>query len=573
MKKISSILLLSLSVLLPLSCDNDNNGNSDITAQLGVSIGQTEEVIEVIKRQSKTFDIAVVSNPGPAEALIVTIGANAELVDAYNEANGTSYEMLPASAYEIPSDPFLIPRYNKKSTLSSFSLKGVGCEPNQIYLLPLVVDKVEGDAAYEKPEEKILYILFRMLPPEQEGDGSVDDPYIIDKAEGLAKMGNMLLADETVYIKLAADFNLDGVNWESIDGAGKKIALDGDGHKISNLSAALFSTLEGSVENLVIDSPSVTDVTATAGILANTVADGSSVKNITVTNASLNNETGIAGGLIGTLKGGSVEKVSVAGTIVGSSQVGGIIGRVESGSLTDCEFAGDINSASYYSGNLVGLAVTGDFIRCHTSGAQDNKKSNYARAGGLIGQLEGGSVTKCYSSASLTGLGHFMGGLIGCINGDVNVYTSYATGSVSAPTSGNKAGIGGLIGRIEKGTVEVDDCYSTGAIKADRWSGGFIGNMNDGTTVTVKNGYTTSDISGITRVKGIFTGNTYTSTVTVTGFVAWKVTDDPFYGTGTTVLSTAGNYHGADGTVSFQATALGWSTDVWDLSGTEPKLK
>lgn len=566
-------MLLSLSVLLPLSCDKDNGGKSDITAQLGVSIGQTEEVIEVVKRQSKTFDIAVVSNPGPAEALIVTIGANAELVDAYNAENGTSYEMLPASAYEIPSDPFLIPRYNKKSTLSSFSLKGVGCEPNQIYLLPLVVEKVEGEAAYEKPEDKILYILFKMLPPEQEGDGSVDDPYIIDKAEGLAKMGNMLLADETVHIKLAADFDLTGVSWESIDGAGKKIALDGAGHKISNLSGALFSTLEGSVENLVIESPSVTDVTATAGILANTVADGSSVKNITVTNASLNNETGIAGGLIGTLKGGSVEKVSVAGTIIGSSQVGGVIGRVESGSLTDCEFAGDVTSASYYSGGLVGLAVSGDFTGCHTSGTQTNNKDNYARAGGLIGQMEGGSVTKCYSSMNCTGIGHFIGGLIGCINGDVNVYRSYSTGATVTRTSNNKAGAGGLIGRIEKGTVEVDDCYCTGPVTACRWSGGFIGNCNDGTIVTVKNGYTTSDISGITGVKGEFTGNTYTSTLTVSGFVAWKLADYPFYGTGTTVLSTAGNYYGADGTVSFQATALGWSTDVWDLSGTEPKLK
>jgi hypothetical protein len=33
------------------------------------------------------------------------------------------------------------------------------------------------------------------------------------------------------------------------------------------------------------------------------------------------------------------------------------------------------------------------------------------------------------------------------------------------------------------------------------------------------------------------------------------------------------NYVGAEGTLSAKATELGWSAEVWDLSGDFPKLK
>ena len=37
--------------------------------------------------------------------------------------------------------------------------------------------------------------------------------------------------------------------------------------------------------------------------------------------------------------------------------------------------------------------------------------------------------------------------------------------------------------------------------------------------------------------------------------------------------SVKDNYAGNEGTISTQATTLGWSAEVWDLSGDAPKLK
>ena len=60
--------------------------------------------------------------------------------------------------------------------------------------------------------------------------------------------------------------------------------------------------------------------------------------------------------------------------------------------------------------------------------------------------------------------------------------------------------------------------------------------------------------------------------VSCSGFIAWNVSNWAFCYPADAV-PTAGNYYGTEGTVSSQAVTLGWSTDIWDLSGDEPKLK
>lgn len=575
MKRTVGAILTAISIFAVLSCNKDGD-KTPATAVLGVSVKDAAGVIEIPKRQSKTFEVKLTSDPGPEEGLIVTLGANADLVEKYNAAHGTSYQMLPAEAYSLPSTPFLLPRYNKVSSLETITLKGQGCVPGETYLLPLVADKVEGGAAYEMPDDKAAYILFKMLLPEQEGEGTEDDPYILNKLSAFMKIGDMLREGETVYFKLATDIDLTDTEYSPASCEGnKKAFLDGDGHKVSNLTASIFSTLSGSVRNLVIDGAEISVSAANGGVLADIAEAGTTIRNVTVKNATLSNPGGIAGGLVGTFKGGSVEEVDVDCKVDGSQQVGGLIGRMEDGVLNGCVASGDVTSISYYSGGLVGLAIKATVKGCHASGNNVNNKSNYSRAGGLIGQFEGGLVEKSYATGDTQCAGHFGGGLIGVINGETEVRLSYATGKVILPSSGNKAGAGAFLGRLEKGPVTVSNCYSTGAVVADRWSGAFLGNTSDKNSVeiTVTNCYTTSDISGITRVKGVFVGKTYTSVFTCTGFVGWNAAGDPFYGDGETVVSTTGNYLGAEGTVSSQAAALGWSTDIWDLSGDTPKLK
>ena len=61
-------------------------------------------------------------------------------------------------------------------------------------------------------------------------------------------------------------------------------------------------------------------------------------------------------------------------------------------------------------------------------------------------------------------------------------------------------------------------------------------------------------------------------TISVSGFVAWN-TDNKAFCWPEGIVPVTGNYYGNSGTVSSQAETLGWSTDIWDLSGELPRLK
>ena len=134
---------------------------------------------------------------------------------------------------------------------------------------------------------------------------------------------------------------------------------------------------------------------------------------------------------------------------------------------------------------------------------------------------------------------------------------------------------------MEKGNLTVTDCYSTGAVKAFRWSAGFIGDVNKG-NLTINNGYTTSDISAIgpdgngEYQRGLVIGKIRTPDETVVNcskFIGWKTNADDAFCFPADAVSTTGNYYGNEGTVTTQAVALGWSSDVWNLSGNAPILK
>jgi hypothetical protein len=107
---------------------------------------------------------------------------------------------------------------------------------------------------------------------------------------------------------------------------------------------------------------------------------------------------------------------------------------------------------------------------------------------------------------------------------------------------GERSEIGGFIG-IAKGLVVVERCYAAGTV------------------------------TGTHANTGAFVGKVDVATAAITGCIGWSATL-PFAGF---VVEGAenvkDNYAGSEGTVSAQATALGWSTEVWDLSGDAPKLK
>ncbi len=606
MKRIASFLLVLLPLVFTLSCKDKEDSQKAQKASLSVVVTGADGVVSVPMYQSRSLDVKVTAEPGPAEALNVTIGASAELVASYNAQHGTSYTLLPADAYEIPSAPFVLPRYNKASPVATLRLKGAGCELDKEYILPIVVTKAEG-ADWEFVDDHAAIILYKMTPAEQQGSGTKTDPYLINDAAEFMKIANLLKDDETVCFKLGGDVDFSAVTftednpWKPINYAAaddedakpaarkRKMEIDGNGHKISNFKAngSMFGTFCGSICDLTVEGAEVDSDTDDGAIIVGVAGasdDGESfiMKNVKVTNSKLINDYKRSGALVAHMRNGVVENCEADCIISGQQQVGGLIGRVDNGAVTNCSATADITASSYYSGGLIGYVGGVTVIKgCSATG---NVTGNTA-----IGNV---TVEKCYATGNVNGgeeKGHMAGGLVGVVGADditVTISKCYATGSVTLPhgESGNWAHAGGLLGTVAgtaKGAapvVNIDNCYSTGAVKVRRYSGGFVGSIfsNPG-VLNIKNSYTTSDISGIvldTRcglVLGLADKLDAGSSVTCTGFVAWNACDRLF--SYNDCVPLGGNYYGTEGSVSQQAKALGWDESIWDLSKDLPTLK
>lgn len=590
MKKFLSLLLIPVLGLLA-SCEKQPDEQVAGKAVLGVSVENLPELVELPQNQSLSYTMYVVAEPGPSDALKVTLSADPTFVDEYNANNGTAYEMLPADAYEIVASDLMIMRYNKQSVPGTLKLKGAGCEIGKTYLLPIVVDKVQGTAQYEAPLDKVAYVFFKMTEAQIEGAGSASSPYIISDAFTFSKMGNMLKDGETVYVKLTADIDLAGEAWTSIDATGRSINFDGDNHTISNVVAenALFYNLEGAVQNLTIDAATINAAVEQGGVLANTAQDAT-IKNVTVKNSAITN-VGHAGGLISRITNCTVENVNVQADVAAVDRVGGMFGHTIGSTLTNCVASGNVTAESYYSGGLIGMMHSSTLKGCGATGNVTHTTNSYSRIGGLVGQMICNAVVEnCYATGTVYAGGYFGGGLIGVVetvetvDGATVVHTatikqSYATGSVTLIRDAKDAGAGGLVGRFETGKLEVIDCYSSGAIEADRYSGSFIGDVNKGELV-ITNGFCNGDLSKLgpdangNHSDGVAIGCVRTpaeTTIKCAGFVAWDTWGRDFCYQN--FIPSAGNYHGAQGTISSQAAAFGWDSSIWDLSGDVPALK
>ena len=624
MKRIAFVSLILIPCLLTFSCkkNGEDQPGGNGPAQLSVQVKDALDVYEVPEHQNLTLTLNVTADPTSAEAYTITLAADPGLVSSYNSKNGTAYTMLPSSAFSFTSNEVVLPRYSAKSSGCELRLKGEGCEADQVYLLPVVIDGVQGGTNFQAPDEKAAYILFKMLSSQQEGDGSEAHPYEVNDVESFLAIGSMLQDDATTHFTITADIDLKDVvtpekPWAPFNSApnedaqsacrARKIVIKGNNHKISNFKAdgPLFAILCGSVTDLTLDNFDIDSDQADAAPLIGVAGSGSDpeglvLRNIKVTNSKVMNQNDRAGGLVARMRNGLVENCSSDCPVEAKTRAGGLIGYVDAGTIKNSSATGNIKTITYYGGGLVGYAGEINVSGCHATGNVVSEGGNYVRGGGLIGQIEGSStIEKSYATGNVSGQGHMGGGLVGVISCgkiddttyetvDVSISECYATGSIDLPhgESGNWAHAGGLVGTVSTSltsTVTISNCYSTGAIFVRRYSGGFVGSIYDKArackSLTITNSYTTSDITGVVLsdrcglVLGLNDGSQSTtpSTITCTGFVAWNTSERAF--SYQDAISTEGNYYGTEGTVSQQAAKLGWDTSIWDLSGSLPVLK
>lgn len=383
--------------------------------------------------------------------------------------------------------------------------------------------------------------------------GQSTNPYLIGDKYQLAAIA---LTTTKQYYKLVDDIDMNGESWTSLNAEGTKIIdLNGNGKKISNLTAPLFADLNGKVTNLTLFNSVVTS-SNTVGLLANTVNTAASeVSGVTITGSSTltctpTDATKYMGGLVGEVstastfdncliesstiaasnnkayaggafgyvhnagaKIGYTTKCTVASTTTfsGVDNVGGFIGVLDGGTVNKNEVACAVSGGSKvggFVGNLKSGSMTGDY----TTG---NVTSTYQTVGGLIGLMEGGTVTNCYADGDVS---HnykasyaLIGGLIGNMSGGA-VSGSHASGKVTLQNTGTH--VGGFIGKIG-GAVTITQCYAIGVVEGKGGLGGFIGIMEGNGNQTISECYATGnfkpgdDGSGgfIGKIQGSGTGS------------------------------------------------------------------
>lgn len=370
------------------------------------------------------------------------------------------------------------------------------------------------------------------------GDGSEEAPYQIER---VIHLRNMELYPNAYYV-LTADIVLPEAREgesnftplfsdETMFGG----TLDGQGHKIVNLTVYNTETFYSGLFSCISASGSVT--------------------NLTLENASVSGSNYI-GGIAGYALG-AVTDCTVAGSItyLGNNGykvfAGGIAGRAEAsvdGCVTDVTITVENTQSETNVGGIAGYLEYGGWqekpLTLTTSGDITVSTSGYVRAGGMIGfsnciglYLSASHATGNVTSTS-TGTHSYAGGLVGYGSGTVTVTDSYATGNVTS--TGDFSYAGGLVG-CGSGTVTVTDSYATGDVMITGSYSRVGGLVGSGNSITVRNSYSVSCVSAESERGNVYIGG-------IAGYVYSSLT-----------LGNA-HWYGGDGTAAEYA--VGYSNSL-----------
>lgn len=389
------------------------------------------------------------------------------------------------------------------------------------------------------------------------------------------------------------------------------VTCNGKGQSVGGLGGnAREATIENCTVNVTVSNPMGDGVnrTATGGVVGKTMGSAVKIKNCVVRGIveitkGINNT--YTGGIVGwqSAAGAEITGCEVYATVKSAGErVGGIVGHYQGGTLSGCKFYGEVNAATQYAGGIAGITSSESVIEnCLSSGKIVCK--NYV--GGIVGMNENTlAVRRCESSSTIN-CSDNVGGILGISKNDkvATIEDCVFSGNM---TAGQR--VGGIVGDLGKGS-SVRRCYVSGTITGWCGVGGIVGragatvwnangNGYDNTiesciawfdTITAtrgdENGGSSGIIVGYTGTKNTLKNCWRKSTATLTAKYCSEVYDQEDADAATPLVINAVPsmytyiypYHGkaaeASATASSLAQSLGWSTDVWDLSGSEPKLK
>lgn len=395
------------------------------------------------------------------------------------------------------------------------------------------------------------------------------------------------------------------------------ITCNGKGQSVGGLGGnAREAMIENCTVNVTVRNPmgDGSNRTASGGIVGKTIESDVKIKNCIVRGVveitkGINNT--YTGGIVGwqSAAGAEITGCEVYATVKSAGErVGGIVGHYQGGTLSGCKFYGEVKAATQYAGGIAGITSSESVIdNCLSSGKIVCKNN----VGGIVGMNENTLTIRCCESSSTIEINvngvDGVGGVLGLASNGKTVIVEDCifSGNMNVPTGQR---VGGIVGDLGTGS-SVRRCYVSGNITGWCGVGGIVGragglvwNANGNgynntiesclawfDTITAtrgdENGGSSGIIVGYTGTKNTLKNCWRKSTATLTAKYCSEVYDqEDAEATTPLVINAVPSmytyiypYHGKAATASTTATSLaqslGWSTDVWDLSGSEPKLK
>ncbi|MFA9216694.1 MAG: beta strand repeat-containing protein, partial [Sphingomonadaceae bacterium] len=239
-----------------------------------------------------------------------------------------------------------------------------------------------------------------------------------------------------------------------------------------NRVGALYgnSSAGGLVEQVQVDA-SVTGVSDVGGMSGRNLATVSSVSS----SGSVTGNAGANGSNIGGLVGVNLGSISHAGSASSVSSSGyGYTGGLVGSNQTNANGSAAIDH-SYATGNVT---ASGEII------------------GGLVGDNNGGSISVAYATGNVNG-GRNVGGLAGRNAAGGSMANVYASGHVSGNTDDynySHSNMGGLLGDLNSGTVQ--NSFSSGSVDGSAFGDGVYGMVGAQEGGTLVHGYFNGDTAG-----------------------------------------------------------------------------
>lgn len=224
------------------------------------------------------------------------------------------------------------------------------------------------------------------------------------------------------------------------------VTISGTGTGKSSLGGVVGLANGGEIKdcavdmNLTVEASTTQNVGLIASHAANTLVSDCVLSGTIASSGMGLDQVGGAIGLMETTTSLArvVSDVTVNVTAGGNNDhIGGLVGRMNAGIIEACRVAGAVTAAGENAGGVVGYLAGGTMQRSEASG---NVSSGDA-VGGLIGLFGAGTVSDAFSTGTINASLGSAGGLIGRAESGVSIARVYATGGVSGATEA-----GGLIG-------------------------------------------------------------------------------------------------------------------------------